>query len=57
MAAMDRPPRRTGYILRAQRQGRRLLLELVDLRRGEVHRPAGMRAPWQLLGGLAGGLH
>lgn len=56
MRCMNIPPPRTGYILRVQRQGRRLWLELVDLRSGEVHRPAGMRALWQLLSRLADGL-
>lgn len=53
---MHSPPPTTSYILRVQRQGRRLRLELVELRSGEVHRPAGLRALWQLLSRLSEGL-
>lgn len=53
---MQNPSPGTSYILRVQRQGRRLRLELVDLRSGDVHRPTGMRGLWQVLSRLADGL-
>lgn len=55
MPAMRAVP--VSFLLRLQWQDGRLVLELQELRSGQVHRFEGVRALWRFLRGRQPGLH